>query len=1087
MIDHVYDIESLSNAFTLCLFRSDKTAIDVFYLVDNPEIVPQDLNEITQRIYERNFNFKGQVYYYDLHEKNSAEYLAKIFSCSDAMPINNPDAEDTFGKKFRITCDTDPDFDENKDAMLWGYNSFNYDTTMLAMFFDTTFTRLVYVNNDKSTRTEMMFEPPTARYMRDRNDELFLPKFKEQMPDRLLYERTKPDSPTWSNRRNYDSTSYKIRKNMLMTGRHLDVSRLNEKARKIALKRLLGMMGGQILESDKLKPNQNTIENKDQFCDLIAYNVSDVVQLKYILLDSGFYQAQIALKHGLLKTYPELIYEKKPNAYEPNQTPQTVRRDRLFIDSSSAQLATKALCPYNHLTDIPAVSFLYPSERKVKELREQGQTVERRNILEDLKAFFYEHYPQPELRKRFDVIYNYYKSIEGKNFNESKNYRQDYADRFEDWEDYQTILMQDVDPEDLPPKPFDPTPLDLKLMPTPEEGTVLHYFFADGTESSCFATFSTGGIHGAEYHQRLYKKDLKVYKESKYLLNQAKLQYPEPTDLKKAKHIEIDGVKYPAGNFLTSGSTMKSASYKDISKKKPVIFKKKPSGVVALNPRYAYTSADKANHEDFTSYYPNLLRMMSAFWNEGLGYDRYAEIFYQKQDYGVLMKPKNKHVMQKETDPELLARYRKLRKNIGITDLDSEISDYEREQYSILREGTKLILNSASGAADATFESNIRMNNQIISMRIIGQLFSARIGMAQTYHGAKITSTNTDGLYSVLPPDINNPILEHEAANINVEIEPEPLFLISKDTNNRIELTDEDEPSLLGASGGTLGCRKGPNTTKALSHPAIIDWALTEYLIKAGLQKDELALDKPFDETIGHQILESTFKTPSPDPKIFPNQQAVLRMYQNVIASSDGSQSYNYSTTDEDDTPTAMQHYNRVFIMKDGTPNTHHLQRAVVRVITDAVKKKRQKNNELEQQHDETALKILATQGITTKTIPLGKEAAVSKISNLDNAWYMRIDNRDLNNIPEDERQAIIDSLDIDKYLQLLKECYEENWMNAYVEPEFTINTSDPIPLDPDPQPSAVGRPPEGRPTASQRVNEVATPLTYFQRLQQRG
>ena len=39
-------------------------------------------------------------------------------------------------------------------------------------------------------------------------------------------------------------------------------------------------------------------------------------------------------------------------------------------------------------------------------------------------------------------------------------------------------------------------------------------------------------------------------------------------------------------------------------------------------------------------YYPNLLRMMMAFFNKGLGYDRYAEIFDQKQEYGKKMKDK---------------------------------------------------------------------------------------------------------------------------------------------------------------------------------------------------------------------------------------------------------------------------------------------------------------------------------------------------------------------------------------------------------------------------------------------------------------
>ena len=166
--------------------------------------------------------------------------------------------------------------------------------------------------------------------------------------------------------------------------------------------------------------------------------------------------------------------------------------------------------------------------------------------------------------------------------------------------------------------------------------------------------------------------------------------YPDPLDLKKAKTIEMpDGTIRPATDFLKSGSTLKHSEWKNIRRKEPVLFAKTDKGGTKLHPRYVYTSIAYANHEDFTSYYPNLLRMMKAFYNEGLGYDRYGEIFDQKSKYGKLMK-------------------------------DETLLKDERERYKVLREGVKLILNSASGAGDATFDSNIRVNNQIISMRIIG-------------------------------------------------------------------------------------------------------------------------------------------------------------------------------------------------------------------------------------------------------------------------------------------------------------------------------------------------------------------------------
>ena len=77
----------------------------------------------------------------------------------------------------------------------------------------------------------------------------------------------------------------------------------------------------------------------------------------------------------------------------------------------------------------------------------------------------------------------------------------------------------------------------------------------------------------------------------------------------------------------------------------------------------------------------------------------------------------------------------------GILQDDESLPKEERALYAVMRNGTKLILNSASGAADANFESNIRMNNKIISMRIIGQLFTWRIGQAQTLEGASPRNT----------------------------------------------------------------------------------------------------------------------------------------------------------------------------------------------------------------------------------------------------------------------------------------------------------------------------------------------------------
>lgn len=975
MLIHFYDIESLDNVFTLANEIPEKNHVDIYYLVDDATLTAVDdfEQQVTDRIHLRNKNFTGTVSCHNLRFEEANRKLAIEFGVSNAYIVNDPDLSSQYPSEFRLVCDTDPEYDNNVHPYLAGYNSYNYDTTMLAEYFSN-----VWSVRHSGKKAE--FKPTTAKYMREFNNELFLPRFKENMASRLAVEH-KAGEPGYTSP-DYKQNEWKIRKNMLMSGRHIDVARLNEKQSKVGLKRLLGMLGYQILESDKLKQGQDVIETLDQLLELIAYNVSDIVNLEK-LFQHPLYQGQFALKKGLLDTYPELVYEKKPTEYAPNISPKTVRRDRLFIDSSSAQLATKSLCPYNHLTDLPVVSFMYPSERKAKELG-----VPQVNVLEESRKFFYSKFKQPELREKFDTIYNYYKAIEGRNFNESENYYEDYTSNPDD---------PDFHPAE-------------NLANEPKLNMNMFYYNADGTPSSCFVNFSTGGIHGAEYNKRLYDKDMAEWSQFATKMQYVQALYPNPVDCRKAKVITMpDGTQEEYKTFLKSGATMKKAEYRDVMSMKPELFREDTSGNWKINPKYTYTSAAHANHEDFTSYYPNMLRMMSAFWNPGLGYDRYAEIFDNKQKYGKLMK-------------------------------DKSLSKAERYQYSILREGTKLILNSASGAGDATFESNIRMNNRIISMRIIGQLFTWRIGQAQTIEGAQIISTNTDGLYSVLEASINDPILARESASIGVEIEPEPLYLISKDSNNRIEMEDDIE-EIISASGGTLACRQGPTPTKALAHPAILDWAMTEYLIVASTRYKTTALDLPFDDTIGRSILTQSVDRISKEIDKSTNEpkgkREVLRMFQNVLASSPSSQTYIFATNDTNPgDPIIMQHYNRVFIMKDGTPNTVHLHSATAKKLTPAQIKKRKSNNERPQQHDPIASMVLNACGENVSKLPATHEAVVKKVSGVEEEWSMLVLNKSLFELTDEEVDKLLSEIDIEKYLGLLHEGFEKNWMNEVPQDE---------------------------------------------------
>lgn len=1010
MNNYFYDIETLDNVFTIANFKEEENQIELFYILDDMQLLssPNWQTEVTQRIMEKNKNFTGIVVYYNIHTESGARHLIDVFGASDAYDMNESydmvklndklDMEDyylangteeqqkranqeynteknrmiqkqgSWTRTIRPVADTDPDYDLNKHPYLWGYNSYNYDTSMLAILIPYLLcTGIVPINGKR--RYVTMINPLhddgspriTAKEIRRLNDIMFT-EYRDQMPKFLTSTHMGSDG--------YKNTAYKIRRNMIMSGRNLDVARLNEKQSKVALKRILGMLGYQILESDKLKQsqNQNHINTKEELYDLFAYNVSDVVNLHKLFYHKSYY-SKFELKKNMLETYPELVYEQSretevqangtvTRVYRPDTNPTTrkVRRDRLTIDSSSAQFATKCLCPYGHLDDIETVSFMYPSENKAKELG-----IPRVNVLEETKKFFYSLYPQPELRSQFDRIYNYYKNIEGKNFNDS---------------DYYMSMHPNAHCE--------------KLKDIPKENTCMPYFDKDGNPTSCYVQFSTGGIHGAEYNYELFMNHMLKWQKQKDDMDEVKQKFPNPVDLRKAKKVTMnDGRVREWKLFLQSGKKIADSEYRDIEKTKPVLFKvDEKKGTYKLNDTYVFTSVDETNHEDFTSYYPGLLMAMEAFMNKGLGYDRYNEIFGLKQKYGKLMKDKS---------------------------LPSE----ERARYTILREGTKLVLNSASGAADARFENNIRVNNQIISMRIIGQLFTWRIGQAQTYQGAKIISTNTDGLYSVMEATLNNAILEKESNDIGVAIEPEPMFLISKDTNNRIEMSALDG-EILSESGGTLGCRKGPDPTKSLAHPAIIDWSLAEYLIYAAKQPD--GVFSAFDRNVGREILNrasSEF-----------NEFDYLCMFQNVLASSTGSVNYIFAISDTDpNVPIILQHYNRAFMMKPNTPGTVHLWAANAKKITPATLKKREKEHAPLTQFQQIPMTVLKENGAENDVKPL-HDVVQKKVTNLSPEIAVAIQNKDLHFLTNEERDYLINNIDIECYLDLLQHAYEESWMN---------------------------------------------------------
>lgn len=1040
-----WDIESLPQAFTICAYDTEvntnheDSRLHVFYIAENIPGVrffdTQNPNhdyawaekqteialyrKIAKSIKEKNKNFNGKILFYDLQQTRHLQTLAKMFGASDAgstfafdlrndireaaideddentpewaarhvafpdSNANNPLNFSSIGAEYRLGCDTDIDatyvndcgetittkaFDKDNDYYILGYNSYNYDTTMLAYFL---------ANSISYANGRLYWKAVPASEMRMINDELFTDRFIHAMPSALSL-RWDPKTKTFQ--RGEDSGRYReryfqIRKNMIDSGRYIDVARLNERQYKTALKRMLGLKGLQIMESDKLRGDQ-PLQSSDDFAELLAYNTSDVVNLCELFEDPTYY-TQFQNKRSLMEQYPDCVYEEWPkNSYKCEQSPLHVRGwGRLTPDSKSAVFAARILCPWKHLDDIETVSFMYPSERVA------AQTgIKRSNILSDCKKFIEDTVGLDSgLWKEFKPVYDFYKRIEGKNFNGCAEYANKWA------KDGRDVEVND-------------------LNNIAKTEAIVHYWFDKDTPSDCYINFSVGGIHGAQLNDYLLNEKKRLWREDIETANAIKgLCDDDPKTCKRAQcfyEIADDGTCTTLSPTVAiKTGTLANAAWKDLATEEPNIKTQSIHGM-KLDAKYAFTSVGLANHEDFSSYYPNMLRRMDAFRNPHMKTeDRYATIYEQKQTYG---------------------KYEK----------DMSLSEEERERYHLIRNGTKLILNAATGAADTKdYGYSIQVNNQIISMRIIGQLFSWMIGQAQAFAGAQVVSTNTDGLYTIFDEKKNNEILEEQSKKIAIQIDPEPVILVSKDANNRLEISTDDTHRILAGNGGSLSHWRGPDLGKTLSHPAVQDWICAQYLKTLALGGGPQAFTKPFDMELARNILADITKD-------FHGPE-LLRMFSNLLASNPSSHTYVFGRKPSQAEPVILQHYNRAFYLKNPTDTTLHIYAAAARKVPKHILQKRRNEDLIDIEIDKLAQTVLEANGIDSEAYQrlnsgdAKYDIVVKKMPNVNPEWNVLIDNRSLFDMTEDQLQELYDALDMGVYLGLARDTYEKNWRNA--------------------------------------------------------
>ncbi|OMF76700.1 hypothetical protein [Paenibacillus glucanolyticus] len=1029
--DMFYDVMALNNVFIVTWWLPNAKAIIFSYLDDN-HIIQSEQSEdlIREYIYQKIPNLrteKTEVIFENIantgfiREFNpnpneiggqlGMQSFAKRLGLTNASTYLNAHIdkrdEEANGVKydpaFYPVKHTDPDYDENRHGYRFGYNSKNYHMTLLAELLtrvhQSYFTRR-FINSlvliDRQT-------PLSAASLRDYHNELMEEPWRNDMPKRLVYDKHQNQND------DYSKLGWMIRKGWLLSGRYIDVARLNEKSQGIELKRLLAALGLQIKEAHKVDSKEH-IDTLEEFADRLSCCISDVLNLQ-TLFEQSIYQKSFNIRGRLLVDYPQTIYGPRKGRPPENQEAQVdtgnylnVRKNRLTRDSTSASFIEYAIAPYKPIRDFEKVSFMYPSEIEAKKLG-----IDPTDILEDTKAYFEKNVtsdPNDPAYQDFMEIYRFYAAIRGRNFNSSKTYQEHYPNGAEcQSKSYINELMSTYN-------------TNLFYYRKDENGRVYR--------SSCFVNFSIGGIHGAEINLKRLQEDQEECKKDRTVQDYVESLYPSIAEALKAgstvqipDHLPLpnrlegkisEDRKVKLQEFTKFGSLKPDAVWRD--KPNVDLFKKSSSGSWTIQSKYTCVSAGASHHQDFESFYPLLLSRLSVFVNPSYhGYKENGE----------------------PTDPYFdmyLERAAKKEES-----RDQSLPDEVRYDADIEQDSRKLLINSATGMGDAKFDNHIRANNAIISMRIIGQLFAWRIGQAQTLAGARVPSTNTDGLYTMdISAEENQRILKKVSKNMYIKIDSETLDrFVSKDSNNRLET---HHGKITSAKGSTLSSWEGPQLTQNLDHPAIIDYSLANYLAN---EKIANPVNIPFNRSLVNKFLRDFINehlsTGAP--------QAVLKYFQWIISSSSDSHRYVYTKSLDIETGEMsiqnLPRHNRVFMIKDvGGKLRQEVKLATRSPINKGSWDKRY--NEYQKgdrsystiwDHDEDALQILLKNGFDLKahnrnlgSLYYKDEAKTQKIKAMPDDQQVAIFNNAIIDLPNDRAAAMIQALDLNAYADMVEKTF---------------------------------------------------------------
>lgn len=993
-------------------------------------------------------------------------------------------------ESFPILFDTDKiqNLDCPNQGRRIGYNSQNYDQTMLAYYIGNTLAEIlnyyIYIKDDnhgelnsdiydvqidRSQTTKQVFyntifpdenehyNIADAANLCDFNKVVFSPSIKYM--NNALKQRTAT----------YDSSEliYRLWK---ISNRFIDVSNMNPKH--ISLKRCAMAMGLKIEESSTNRSPNAKLNTLKDIAEVVAYNANDVyITMK--VLELGLYNNRFQQNQQLLKDFDYLTYRQDPQAaqlhvdeYNPELPhikwvtgQDNIRLDRLTINDTSTKFVENVIAPYDNtkIQDNNTLNLTYPDAQIAREAQANGKLPKLfhghpRNVLDYVQDLLNRDYQtiSPDLARRvqhqYDKIKAYYRQFIGKNFNEERT-------------KYTLTNLHDM-PKNV-------------IVPYVTPDGIYHDRYGTGLAS--YAVISVGGAHGVEVRQAPYQKDYEEYQTKLDLVkktidafnNLTPDQYHELfedadhdslgftvtketlgqviaklhpdlafTKVKKSPLISDPSKTYQ--DLLTKSASRKNPRLAQI--KEPSLFKGSH-----VDKNYAYTSSDPSNHEDFDSYYPSLISNLAIFRNAD-----HKDVFTMDLYHPRLALKK-------------IAKGKVKNKPDGTPYTEQEVAFYNLRQLSM-----KLLINAASGGGDASFSSRIKCNNKMIAMRIIGQLFCWYIGQTLALHGARVPSTNTDGLYTMnIAKDLNDKLVEHCAYQLLLGIGPEHLTLfVSKDANNRLEANGTGDKSYISsARGGSLTSWQGPSPQNAIAHPAIVDWVLAQYL---GFTDD--AVNHEFNRDIARHYIHDFVSNP---PHFYGQPDLtdadILRFFQFPTVANPNTGRYIFKlelTRSSKPKFEILNPTNRVFLVKPGTnPNNepdYTVAQTGLQVVQVSTARKRLAANSTSATgahfrdiighgySDPVAIQVMKeNMGINTysanilspKFNPKATHAAekprdvkVIKISGFPEKHPALIYNEDLHEISHKDYQNLMTNrIDYDAYLDMVESSFNKQWKNIIV------------------------------------------------------